>query len=148
MAGQTYAVDGTDNTIAADSIIHTERGAGARHMWLYLTTGSAATPADQTCNWEVNRVTGGCPAGSAVTPEPFNTVFAGSITTAFQTLTTEPTKAETLLKFSHNLRANYQWYANPGREFLAPDTAGNGVVLECVIATASQVYEATIHFEE
>ena len=144
----TYSVDAQDTTIAADSIIHTERGASKRHKWLYLTTGSAATPADQAINMEVNRVTGGCPAGGAPTPEPFDQVDGASVTTAFSALTTEPTKAETLLKFSHNLRAAHQWYANPGRELVAPDTAGNGLALECVITTVSQLYEATVHFEE
>lgn len=144
----TYSIDGIDLTIAADSILHTERGASKRHKWLYLTQGLAATPADQAVNMEVNRVTAGCPAGGAITPEPFDQVDGASVTTALQTLTTEPTKAETLLKFSHNVRASFQWYANPGREFTAPDTAGNGFVLECIITTASAQYEATVHFEE
>lgn len=144
----TYSVDGQDSSIAADSIIHTERGASKRHKWLYLTAGSAATPADQAVGLEVNRVTGGAPAGTSVTPEPTDIVDGASVTTCLAALTTEPTKAETLLRPSFNLRANYQWYANPGREFVAPDTADNGLVLECVIATASQLYEASVLFEE
>lgn len=143
-----YSVDSQDTSIAADSTIHTERGAGRRHMWFYITQGFAATPADQAINMEVNRVTGGTPAGGQPTPEPFDIVDGASVTTAFTALTTEPTKAETVLKFSHNARANYQWYANPGREFKAPDTADNGLVLECIITTAAALYESTVHFEE
>lgn len=144
----TYSVDGQDSSVAADSIIHTERGASKRHKWLYLTNGSAATPADQAVQMEINRVTGGSPAGTSVTPEPFDSVDGAAVTTTLAALTTEPTKAETLLRFSHNLRANFQWYANPGRELVAPDTADNGFVLECIGATAAQNYEATVHFEE
>ena len=99
---------------------------------------------------EVNRVTSTTNgAGSAATPEPFDIVDGASVTTALITLTTEPdTKAETLLRFSHNLRAAFQWYANPGREFTAPDSATTGLTLECTLATAAQAYTATVHFEE
>lgn len=144
----SYAVDGQDSSVAADSILHTERGASKRHKLFYLTQGSSATPADVAIQSEVNRVTGGTPAGSSVTPEPFDSVDGASVTTCLAALTTEPTKAETLLRFSHNLRAAFQWYANPGRELVAPDTADNGFVLECISVGAAQNYEATIHFEE
>ena len=143
-----YSVDAQDTTIAADSIIHTERGASQRHKWFYLVVGSAAEPADEAVSMEVNRVTGGSPAGGAPTPEPLDPADGASVTTAFTALTTEPTKGATLLKFSHNLRAAHQFYNNPGKEFKAPDTANNGLVLECVITTAAQLYEATVHFEE
>ncbi|NIR13690.1 MAG: hypothetical protein GWN86_06970 [Desulfobacterales bacterium] len=146
----SYSIDGQDSSVAADSILYLARGASKRYKIFYLTTGSAATPADQAIEMEVNRVTNTTSAaGSAATPEPFDDVDGASVTTALTALTTEPmTKAETLLHYSHNLRANFQWYANPGKEFTFPDTATTGAVLECVSATAAQNYEATLHFDE
>ena len=144
-----YSCDAQDSSIAADSIILTERGASARHKWFYLMQGSAATPADQAISSEVNRISGTvAPAGSSITPEPFDPADAASVTTSLGALTTEPTKGATLLRISHNLRANFQWYANPGREFVVANTADDGLVLECSIATASQLYEATVHISE
>lgn len=142
-----YSVDGQDSSVAADSIIHTERGSSKRHKWVYLTSASALT-ASVAVQMEVNRVTGGSPAGTEPTPEPLDPADGAAVTDAFTTLTTEPTKGATLLRYSQNLQISFQWYANAGKGFWAPDTADNGLVLECISATAAQNYEATVIFEE
>lgn len=144
-----YSVDGIDSTIAADSIIHTERGSSKRHKWIYLTAApSGITPTDNAGEFEVNRVTGGSPAGTEPTPEPLDPADGAAVTDAFTALTTEPTKAATLLRFGFNYRSWFVWNANPGKGFMVPNTADFGLVLECILTSNAQNYVATIHFDE
>ena len=144
-----YSVDGNQNAAAATTILETTRGAAKRHKLYYLTIGSAATPADQANNMQVNRTTAPGTA-TAVTPRPLDPAEGAAVTTAGENQTVEPTKTAdlVLLSFSFNSRANFQWYANPGREVVAPDTASNGLALVFVVATGTQLHEATMHIEE
>lgn len=144
-----YSVDGNQNAAASVTILATTRGASKRHKWFYLTIGSSATPADQASNLQVNRITAPGTA-TAVTPTPLDSAEGAAVTTAGENHTVEPTKTagEVLLSFSFNSRAAYQWYANPGREFVMPNTANAGAALVFVVATGTQIHEATVHFEE
>ena len=145
-----YAVDGDQNAAAAISILGTTRGAAKRHKWAYLTIGSAATPDDQASNLQVNRTTTAGTGGNAPTPMPFVPAEGAAVTTAAANHSAEPTKTagEILLSISHNSRANFQFYAQPGCELVAPDVANNGLVLVFIVATGTQLHEATVHFDE
>ena len=145
----TYAVDGNQNAAAAITMLGTTRGSAKRHAWSYLNVGSGATPADQANNLQVNRTTA-AGTSTAVTPRPLRDTEAASVTTAGENHSSEPTKTAdlVLLSFSHNSRANFQFYTNPGKEIEAPDTAANGLALVFVVATGTQLFEATVHVEE
>ena len=147
MAG--YSVDGNQNAAAPITILGTTRGAAKMHKWFYLTVGSAATPADQAHNLQVNRTTA-AGTSTAVTPRPLDPAEGAAVTTAGENHTAEPTKTAdlVLLSISVNQRANFQWYANPGREIVAPDTSANGLALLFVVATGTPLCEATVHFDE
>lgn len=144
-----YSVDGNQNAAAAITILNTTRGASKKHGWKYVNLGSAATPADQANNLQVNRTTVAA-LGTAVTPRPLDPDEAAAVTTGIENATTEPTKTAdlVLLSFSHNSRANFQWFANPFKNILAPDVSANGLALVFVVATGTQLFEATVHIEE
>jgi len=149
--GRAYSVDGSQNAAASTTILSTSLVGvvTVRPAWFYLTIGAAATPADQASNMQVNRLTADG-TGTAVTPQAIDNADPSAIADALEDHTGEPTYTANavLLSFSFNSRANYQWYANPGRELKQPATASNGLGLRFVLATGTQLFEATIHFEE
>ncbi len=146
----SYAIDGNQNAAANISILEVKRGASKRIKLSYLTVGSGATPADQSGNWVVQRTTGTVGVGTAVTPRPFDPAEGAAVASALENLTTEPTKTANLilLSFSFNTRANFQFYTNPGKEFIIANVANEGLTLENVIATGTQLHEATLHIDE
>lgn len=144
-----YAIEGSQNAAAATTILGFTRGAAKRIRVFYLTVGSAATPADQANNMMLVRSTA-AGTSTAVTPRALDPADGPAVTTAGHDHTVEPTYTadSELLSFSFNTRANYQWYANPGRELVVPDTALNGLGLRFIVATGTQLHEASLHFEE
>lgn len=147
MAG--FSADGEQNAAPNVSMLGTGRGAAKRHGWFYLTIGSAATPADQASELQVNRVTA-LGTSTSVTPGPLDEAEAAAVTTAGENHSAEPTKTagSVLLRILHNSRAAKDWYSKDGRELWAPDTAANGLVLLFTVATGTQLYGCTVHFEE
>lgn len=148
--GRPYAVDGNQAAGASVTILTLVNG-GTTIMpeLFYLTVGSAATPADQANNMQVNRVTADG-AGTAVTPRGLRTGLSTPAGVALENHTAEPTYTanEVMLSFSFNTRASFQWYANPGMEVTMPATLSSGVGLRFVVATGTQLHEATLHYSE
>lgn len=147
--GAGYSVDGNQNAAAAITIIGVTRGAAKRIYTDYVALGSAATPADQANNVQANRTTAAGTA-TAVTPRPFDPADGASVATAGENHSAEPTKTAdmVLLSLSPNSRSLAQWYAKAGRPIIVPDTANNGLALVFVVATGTQLFEATLHFDE
>lgn len=145
----SYSVDGSQNAAANTTILGIVRGAAKRGRLYYVNVGSAATPADQANNLEVIRFTAAGTATS-VTPQALDPAEGAAVATAGEDHSAEPTytAGATLLKLSVNSRANFQWYANPGKELVYPDTATNGLGLRFILATGTQLHEATLHFDE
>jgi len=145
-----YSVDGNQNAAASTTILSISVGATVRRLAIfYLTIGAAATPADQANNCQVNRLTADG-VGTAVTPQALDPAEPAAVGTGLEDHTTEPTYTANavLLSFSFNTRANYQFYANPGRELKSPGTLSNGLGLRFVVATGTQLHEATLHYFE
>lgn len=144
-----YSIDGAQNAAANISMLQTLRGAAKRHKITYIHIGSGSTPDDQAQNLQINRVTADG-IGTTVTPQALDPADGAAVTTAEENQSTEPTKTAgaVLLSISHNTRSAQHWYAKDGRELVAPDTAGNGLTLVFLLATGSQLCEATIHFDE
>jgi len=145
-----YSVDGNQNAAAAVSILDLKRGASKRIFADYLTIGSADTPADHANNMQINRVTGTVGVGTAVTPRPFDPAEGAAVASCLENLTTEPTKTAdlVLLAFSFNSRSAFQWYAKNNRPIVVADVANEGLALVFIVATGTQLHEATIHFDE
>ena len=144
-----YSVDGNQNAAADITIIGVTRGADKRIFADYLAIGSAATPADQANNLQINR-TPAAGTSTAVTPRPFDPSDGASVATAGENHSAEPTKTSglVLLSISPNSRSLAQCYAKAGRPLIVPDTAANGLALVFIVATGTQLFEATIHFDE
>ena len=144
-----YSVDGNQNAAAAVTILGHTRGASKRTFTDYVAIGSAATPADQANNLQLNRTTA-AGTSTAVTPRPFDPAEGAAVAAAGESHTSEPTKTAdlVLLSLSPNSRSLAQWYAKAGRPIIVPDTANNGLALVFIVATGTQLFEATIHFDE
>ena len=145
-----YSVDGNQNAGASVTILSISVStAGPRLKIFYLTIGAADTPADQANNMQLNRLTADG-TGTGVTPQALDPAEIASRANGLENHSAEPTytAGAVLLSFSFNSRANYQFYANPGRELIAPATISNGLGLRFVVATGTQLHESTIHFAE
>lgn len=144
-----YSVDGNQAAAAAVTIIGVTRGAAKRIFVDYIAIGSAATPADQANNLQLNRTTA-AGTSTAVTPRPTDSADGASVATAGENHTSEPTKTSdlVLLSISPNTRSLAQWYAKAGRPLIVPDTANNGLALVFIVSTGTQLHEATMHFDE
>lgn len=150
MAGRKYSVDGNQNAGATVTILALSGTAAVRPALYYINQGFSATPADNAVNMQVIRHTndGG---GTAVTPQALDSGDPGAAATALENLSTEPTYTAnaTVLSYSQNTRANFQWYANPGAELIGPATALNGFGLRFVVVSGgTQLSEATFHYCE
>lgn len=147
--GRRYGVIGTQNAAASVTIATIRSTTAIRPRVFYITIGSAATPADQANNMHILRFTndGG---GTAFTPNALDEGDPAAAAAAVVDHTTEPTYSANsqLLSISFNTRANFQWYANPGAELVAPATADNGLGLRFIVATGTQLHQATMHYEE
>lgn len=144
-----YSIDGNQNAAAAITILGHTRGASKRTFTDYVAIGSAATPADQANNLQLNRTTA-AGTSTGVTPTPMDSADGASVAAAGENHSAEPTKTsgEVLLSISPNSRSLAQWYAKAGRPLIVPDTANNGLALVFIVATGTQLFEATIHFDE
>ena len=152
MRTQCYSTDGNQAAAADTSILGLESASTIRPRLYFVTIGSAATPADQAYNMQVNRFTApGTTTG--VTPRPLDPVDVASKATGHENHTGEPTKTAglVLLSFGWNLTHGnpYRWTAPEGGELIAPATASNGLVLLYILVSAgTAVAEATFHHSE
>lgn len=120
--------------------------------------GSRASPSDNAATYGFKRFT---TAGTvtAFSPTPLDpadppalcigTGGASSTNTGVNT-TVEPTYTAntTLAEMSVNLRTQYRWVANPGKELVAPATAASGLGLFVFGVVSAYNVEFTIYFEE
>ena len=147
--GRNYSIAGDQNAAAATTLIGVTGAATIRPRLYYLTIGASATPADQANNMQVLRSTA-AGTSTAVTPQAIDPGDPAALASAGSNHTLEPTytAGSIMLSFSFNSRANFQWYANPGKEIVVPATAANGLGLRFVVATGTQLHEGTFHYEE
>jgi hypothetical protein len=149
--GICYSIFGDQAATADDTILTIISATTVRPELYYLVFGSAATPADQAYNMQINRFTADG-TGSAITPvalDPDTGVTAKA--TSKDDYTVEPTytAGSVMLSFSVNLQATYQWYAPPRGRIISPATAANGVgLLFKVVSAGTALCQTTMHFEE
>lgn len=140
---------GTDKTII--NIFDPTATPTHRSKLFFLTVGSVAAPADQAANFLVGRTTAVGTEGSGLVPANLDPGGpAGSCDSGLGVFSGEPTytSAKTMLLFSLNQRATFQWYANPGCEIIAAATQNNGLGLKSSSSTSTQGASATMLFEE
>lgn len=147
MAG--YSTRGSMALIAADSVLSVIAAATVRPRINDIVLSSPSTPNDYSAELLVQRFTADG-TGTAVTPKPLDFADPVSITTSKHTYTAEPTLTanEILLQLAMNQRATVRWVAQPGKELIAPATAGNGIALLCSAVSTQFTLAATLFFEE
>lgn len=116
-----------------------------------LTIGSPSTPADQAASWAIRRSTTASTGGTAVTPSPIDPADPASLAAAMIAPSmSAPTLTAGLfmLLWAQNQRATYRWVAAPGKEFVIPATASNGLVLMNTVLTGAFNVSGAIEYEE
>lgn len=111
-----------------------------------FTFGTLGTPADQSYEWDISRMTT-IGTGTAVTPVALDPADAAAFTVGTANHTVEPTVTATssLFYLGTNQRASYRWVAAPGSELLWPATNLNGVGLR-TRSVSGGTATSTAHF--
>lgn len=116
-----------------------------------LNVGSVATPADQACDFLLNRTTAVGTEGIGLVPNNLDPGGpAGDFDSGLGVFAAEPTKtaAKQLLAFQLNQRATFRHVCAPGFELMMTATQNNGAALTSVTSTSTQAHGAQIFFME
>jgi len=145
-----FAISGTGLNTSGVALLGITGSATIRGRVYDIIIGSRATPADQTCTYDVARSTT-VPTATTVTPTPLDSLqptHAASVT-AWQNATTVPTKAAILLSVSLNQRATFRWVAAPGSELQTTPTTAYGIYIYALTPTpAAYIVETTMLYTE
>lgn len=152
MRTQCYSTDGNQNAAADVTILGLESASTIRPRIYYVTIGSAATPASNAYNMQLNRFTA-AGTNTTVTCQPLDPVDVASKATGGENHTGEPTKTagSVLLSFGwNNTYMNpFIWTAPEGGELVAPATASNGIAMVFILVSGGTLLaEATFHHTE
>ena len=128
MGMRKYAITGTDTNTAATTQVGMTATAAVRPELYDVLVSSVATPADNCCEFFVQRHTA---AGTSTgfTPVALDSGDPASTTTAGVNHTVEPTYTASSipLRVAVNQRNTLRWVARDGSEIRCPATAANGV---------------------
>lgn len=148
--GRRYSTDGNQNAAAATTILALESATTIRPKIYEIVFGSGATPADQSFNMQMNRITA-VGTRTTVTPKALDPADPASLAAGAENHTSEPTKTAgaVLLSFSINQQATFRWVVPPEEGLVCPATANNGIaLLFAVVSGGTALCEATFHHEE
>lgn len=144
----TYSVTSSDTNTAGTTQQGVHGGTTVRPVIFFLCLGSAATPADQACEYFLGRTTT-LGTKTAFTPHPMNGAPAAIATAGFN-YTAEPTYTanEVLLRFAKNQRSPWSFQTLPQYGFTIPATANAGICLLSNAVTSAYAEAVTTHFTE
>lgn len=148
--GRRYVTDGNQNAAASTTILGLTSATTIRPKLYELVFGSAATPADQAFNMQVNRYTA-AGTSTGVTPQAADPADPAALAAAGENHTVEPTytAGAVMLSFSINQQATFRWVVPPEEGIVAPATAANGLgLLFVVVSGGTALAEATFYHEE
>lgn len=132
-------------------IINLTGGTTVRIALYDLIVGSDDTPADAAGEFVLNRSTTAGTGGTALTEQKLDPLTVNNATAAGVggTFTTDPTSGNNLLMIGLHQRATFRWIAAPGGEIYTPQTANNGLMLECTaMSTGTPNINATLFWRE
>lgn len=144
-----YSTSGDQTYAATTSIVGINNiGTTVRPILYELVIGSDTTPADNAFQLAVKRCsTAGTSTGA--TPSPHDSSSPVSLVNGCSNYTVEPTKGVILLTINMNQQATFRWVVPPEEGFLAPVTAANGFVIECLSASGgTPEFDATLMHQE
>jgi hypothetical protein len=146
-AGYTNATNTTSTTVPLFTLV----GAATTRLFVYdVVSGSDATPADAATKLSFRRISGRGTTSATVTPNPLDAANPASLAVFDTGWSTNPTitASSDLLQWAQNQRATFRWVAAPGSELVVPATAGAGLALMSVVASATANYAWTVLWEE
>jgi len=111
--------------------------------------GCTAASNDGVHQYSVRRITNSG-TGTSVTPNPLDPADAACLADAEHLITVDPASYGAgieLYREPLNGRASWQWNANPGREFVSPNTASAGFGIGLSAASTS-TYSGNLQHEE
>lgn len=149
-----YSVDGSQTVAATPDTtlgIAADGTTPRRQKIVEFSVGARAVPADNALLHTVQRFTAQG-TGTAVTPQALDPADAAALADALENHTAEPTYTANaiLWQIALNQRATYRWVAAPGKEFVIPATANNGLGWFTSQGTSSFTADVDAHaiFEE
>ena len=145
-----YVADGSQNAAANTTLLGLTSATTIRPVLYDLVFGSAATPADQAFNMQVNRYTA-AGTSTSVTAQALDPGDPAAITTAGENHSGEPTytSGAVVLSFSINQQATFRWVVPPDEGIVMPATANNGLGLRFItVSGGTALSEASMYFEE
>mgnify|MGYP001593113074 FL=1 len=145
-----YAATAAQNVASAtDTVCTLTAETTTRGYIYYFCVSSAATPADNTIEWIVQRVTTDG-TGTAVAAALLDLAEAAELCDFTENHTVEPTYTAATEVFDNavNQRMSLQFNSNPDGEFVLPATAAAGFGWQPVHASFTGLVEVTCHWFE
>ncbi len=126
-------------------------GAATTRLRVYdVVSGSDATPADAAAKLSFRRISAGGTTSATFTPTALDPADPASLATYGTAWNINPTvtASSDVLQVAHNQRATFRWVAVPDSELIVPATAGAGLALMSVVASATANYAWTTMWQE
>lgn len=145
-----YAGTAAQNVASATDTVCTLTAETTTRGWVYFfCVSSAATPADNTIEWIVQRVTA-VGTATAVAAAPLDLAEATELCDFDENHTAEPTYTAATEVFDNavNQRMSLQWNSNPEGELVLPATAAAGFGWQPVHASFTGLVEVSVHWFE
>lgn len=145
-----YSVAAQDANTAATTLVGVTSATTVRPRIYDLVCGSDATPADNACEFNLQRTTA-AGTSTAFTPIAIDPADPASLASAGFNHSIEPTYTASalLLEWAQNQRATFRWVAAPSSELVLPATAANGAgVISVTVAGSAVNTNFQIYFEE
>ena len=146
-----YAVTGEIAAVTAspgDSPLSIDSVTTKRGSINHLVISHGATPDDKVIQWLIRRKTT-AGTGTAVVPSKLDPASVASLVLATEKYSVEPTitAASELFDEDVNQRATYTLILAPGKEFIVPATANNGIIVTPISAAYGGIAHVTAYFE-
>jgi hypothetical protein len=126
-------------------------GRGETARIYHMTFGSAATLADNTARYIVQRCSSPGTPGSSITPQALDPGDPLALATSgLAAFSVGPALAANalLLQFGVNQRATWRWAPKDGKEIVLPAVASNGIAILPVQVSSAWDQAFSIQFEE
>jgi hypothetical protein len=139
------------NTVSTTVPLFTIVGAATVRVRVYdFISGSDATPADAATKLGFRRISARGTQATSVVANALDPADPAAIALYDTTWNINPTITATseVLQVAHNQRATFRWVAVPDSEIVIPATAGAGLALMSIVASATANYGWSTYWQE
>jgi hypothetical protein len=145
--GYSNATNTVSTTVPLFAIV----GAATVRVRVYdFISGSDATPADAATKLGFRRISARGTQATSVVANALDPADPAAIALYDTTWNINPTITATseVLQVAHNQRATFRWVAVPDSEIVIPATAGAGLALMSIVASATANYGWSTYWQE